>query len=208
MKTRLVVLFLVLIPVVDLLYSCCDCDVETAYFTYSHKALFIKNLDNSGKGAIASDSLELNKNAYGIRFSLEREKNGIAQNLKQANSIFVQPANAFSCLCPPDCIYLPSDSIVSINIFTLKDFDDLHSENSDITEYFRVKHSYATVEEYVANIYYTFEYDIEAFSEMLLEFDLLLMTAPTAGSNQQFKVRVVLSDGRVLEQQTSEIKLL
>jgi hypothetical protein len=137
-----------------------------------------------------------------------REKDVVAC-VKQPNTIFIQSAYAMiDCFCPSEYIFSPTDSIKTINIFTLNDFDNQHSENSDITDYFKVAHSYSSVKNHVANMQFTFEYDIETKFEPELKIDLMLMTVPTANNNQQFKIQVVLSDGRIFEQQTPEIKLL
>jgi len=207
MKKKLIILFFLLVPIVSALFhACCPCDVQTQHKNYSHKALYLKNLDNSGEKAIETELLQLNKNAYGIRIYLEREKVVIART-KKINSIFIQSAYATSCECPPEFLYFPNDSIVSIKIFTINNFDNQHSENSDITAYFRVAGSYSTVESHVANMRYTYEYDFEYWGQEL-KLDFLLMTAPTANNKQQFEIQVTLSDGRILKQQTPEIELL
>jgi hypothetical protein len=198
------------VPVASVLFhACCPCDVETKHENYSHKAIFLKNLDNSGEKAIESESLQLNKNAYGIRLYLEREKVVVAQ-AKPINSIFIQSAYATSCECPPEFLYFPSDSIVSIKIFTVNNFDNQHLENSDVTDCFRVGVS-STIESYVAKMRYTYAidyaYGVEYWVQEL-KLDLLLMTAPTANNKQQFEIQVALSDGRILKQQTLEIELL
>ena len=211
MKKKLIILFFLLVPIANGLFqSCCDCNVETQHENYSHKTMFLKNLDNSGENAIESESLQLNKNTYGIRLYLEREETVIAC-AKRINSIFIQSAYATSCECPPEFLYYPSDSIISIKIFTVNNFDNQHSNNSDITDYFRVAGSYSTVESYVTNMRYTlaseYAYGID-YWEQELKLDLLLMTAPTANNKQQFEIQVALSDGRILKQQTTEIELL
>ena len=65
-RTKLIILFLVLFPIIDMFNSCCDCEVQK-HEKYSHKTLIVKNLDNNGAEPIVSESTELNKNAYGIR---------------------------------------------------------------------------------------------------------------------------------------------
>ena len=207
MKKKLIILFFLLVPIANVFFhSCCPCDVETQRRNYSHKTIFLKNLDNSDEKAIESESLQLNKNAYGIRLYLEREK-VVTACAKRINSIFIQSAYATSCECPPEFLYFPSDSIVSIKIFAVNNFDNQHSENTDITHYFRVAGSFSTVENYVANMNYTYADDFEYWGQEL-ELDLLLMTAPTANNKQQFEIQVTLSDGRILKQQTLEVELL
>jgi hypothetical protein len=169
----------------------------------------LKNLDNSGVQVIETESLQINKNAYGIRLYLTREKYAIART-QRLNSIFIQSAYATSIECPPEYMYSPNDSIVFVKILTINDFDNKHSENSDITDYFRVSHSYSTVENYVANMRYTYgdNLEFEQSRGQEIEIDLLLMTVPTTNNRQQFEVQVALSDGRILKQQTLEIELL
>ena len=204
---KVILLLFLLIPMLDIFYSCCHCDVETEHVSYSHQTLQLKNLDNSGEKAIETESLQINKNAYGIRLYLSREQNATTFT-KQVNSIFFHSAYAFHCGCPPECIYSASDSIISINIFTVRKFDDQHPENSNITNYFR-----PDMENYVANMRYSYEsekpnaFSIEGSIGKLI-IDLLLMTAPTSDDLQQFKIQIVLSDGRILEELTSEIELI
>jgi hypothetical protein len=164
-------------------------------------------LDNSGEQAVETESLQINKNAYGIRLSLARMINTVACS-KQINSIFSQPAYALSCECPPAYIYSARDTVVSIQIFTLNNFDNQHLKNSEITDCFRIAHSFLRLEDHVANMRYTYEYDSEEFFEEKIKIDLLLMTAPTINNAQQFKIKIVLSNRLILEHETPEIELL
>ena len=194
-------------PIANLLFYSCRCNIEQ-FINYSHKALFLKNLDNNGEKAVESESLQFNKNAYGIRLHFQIEEKVVAR-VPQINSIFVQSANATSVeSCP--YVYQAIDSIVSIHVFTINDFDNLRPANSEITAYFKVAQIYLSVEDYVANLTHTqvhrddgwFIYDGK------LEIDLMLMTSPTTNNSHQFKIRVELSDGRIFEEQTTEIELL
>ena len=81
-------------PIIGLFHSCWDCE-PPASASYSHKTLLLKNLDNSKVNAVETENLQINKNAYGIRLYLIREKNIIAR-VKQTNSIFIQSAYATS----------------------------------------------------------------------------------------------------------------
>lgn len=208
MQKRLIILFLLLFPFVNLFHSC-GCDVTTKYESYTHKTLLLENLDNSGAKAVETNASQINKNAYGIRVYLTREKNSVA-SAKQNHFSFIQSVHAMTVYCPPEYIFSPSDSIVSVKIITVNDFDDLHSENSDITQYFRIANSYSTIDKYVANMTFTEESDIEFEASRIrkIEIDLLLMTPPAKTHNHQFIIQVALSDGRTLEQQTSEIELI
>ena len=194
---------------VALFTSCPSCDVTTSNrIKYSHKTLILKNLDNSGEQAIESEALELNKNSYGIRLYLIRERNAIVR-VRQSYSLFFHSTYAFTPrTCLPAYIFSPTDSIISIKVFTLNNFDNQHPENSDITNYFKVAQSYSDVKEHVANMRFTYEYDFETQFEKELKIDLMLMATTTTNNPHHFKIQVALSDGRIFEQQTSEIKLL
>ena len=208
MKKKLIILFFLLVPIANLLFYSCRCDVEQ-HKKYSHKALFLKNLDNSGEKAIVSESLQHNKNAYGIRLNFQIEEKLATVRVKQINSFFIQSAYATSVeSCP--YVYQSVESIVSIKVFTLHNFDNLHTENTDITEYFKVAQTYSSVEDYLSNR--DFQKAIRDYGSFInlgkFEIDLMLMTPPTTNNRQQFKVRVELSDGRIFEEQTTEIELL
>ena len=87
-----------------------------------------------------------------------------------------------------------------------KDFDSNHLANSDISDYFKVykKYSFTSIKDYLKNS------NLVLFDESSLDmtFDLLLMTPPASSKQQKFKVQITLSDGRILEKETSEIKLI
>ena len=216
MKKRLIVLFFLLVPIASALFYSCRCpDIEIQYRYFSHKTLFLRNLDNSGARPVESESLQLNKNAFGIRLVLEREvvystTTPPLNRRKQANSILIQSAYALSFWCPA-FFYSAKDKVESIKIFTMNDFDNQRLANSDITDLFRVARSFSTIENFVANIQYSFDSESESIFERWireLSVDLLLMTPPTASNKHQFEIQVALSDGRVLKSQTTEIELI
>ena len=208
MKKKLILLFFLLVPIANLLLYSCGCDVER-FINYTHKSMSLKNLDNGGKQAVESGFLKFNKNAYGIRLHLQIEEKEVVARAKQINSIFVQSANATS-VEPCPYVYQAIDSIVSMKVFTINDFDNLHTANSEITGYFKVAQAYLSVDNYVSNLTHSQVHrDNGRFTrDGKIEIDLMLMTAPTTSNKHQFKVRVELSDGRVFEEQTAEISLL
>ena len=199
---RLLLLILLLTPIASIFHSCRCPDIEAQYITFSHSELRLRNLDNSGATAIASKSLQINRNAYGIRLFLTREKDIVAR-ARQINSFFIQSAYAVSFECPPEYIFTARDSVVSIKIFAVNNFDDEHFAGSEITSLFRIHPSFSTIERAVASIENTDEHFLR--EELIL--NLLLMFAPTANNLHQFKVQVELSDGRILEQYTTEVEL-
>ena len=199
---RLLLLLLLLTPIASIFHSC-RCYITPQYITFSHSELRLRNLDNSGATAIASESLQINRNAYGIRLFLTREKDIVAR-ARQINSFFIQSAYAVSIDCPPEHIFIARDSVVSIKVFAVNSFDDEHLAGSEITSLFRAHPSFSTIESAVASIENTDEHFLR--EELIL--NLLLMFPPTANNLHQFKVQVELSDGRVLEQYTTEVELL
>lgn len=94
---------------------------------------------------------------------------------------------------------------MSIKVYTLNDFDGTHPAGADLSGNFKVYRNYAfmTMEDYLKYA------DVTLYDERQLDIriDLLLMTAPAITDQHQFKVQMALSDGRVLETETSTIEL-
>ena len=61
MKARIIVLFLLLVPIVSIFYSCCNCDVTTKEVKYSHKALSLKFLEKGRADVFESEALQIDK---------------------------------------------------------------------------------------------------------------------------------------------------
>lgn len=187
---------------VELIVACCDC-IEPTYFNYTNCSITINNLDNSGAEPIVTQSNTISKDAFGIRVVINRNEN--ICKVETNKSLFIQSAYATSCDCPPEFQYLPLDSITSVKIITVNDFNSEHLENTEVSEYFFVYrgHEFYKIDEYVDNIETTL-YD---FENPTLEFDLLLMSPPTIGTEHQFQVTVELSDGRIFNAQTELLEL-
>ena len=205
MKIKVLFFVLVMLPLSEIFYSCCNCTDETVYCTYLYESLYLKNLDNSGRVAIESESVEINKNAYGIRVYLTMIEPLYTKASAGKNSLFISSASAFSCECPSPFIYEPRDRVVSFKIYTLNDFDDNNPMNSDISSYFRDAYSYLDIGLLIDNLNETIEY-INPRRET--QIDLLLMTPPAIlDVKHKFKVQLSFSSGRVLEQET-EVELI
>jgi len=199
MKIKVLFFILVMLPLSEIFYSCCNCNDETVYSTYIYESLYLKNLDNSGRVAIESESVEINKNAYGIRVYLTIVEPVFTKASDAKNSLFVSSASAFSCECPSPFIYEPRDNVVSFKVYTLTDFDENNPMNSDISSYFRDAYSYSDIGLLVNNLNETIEYIIPRRE---IQIDLLLMTPPAIlDVKHKFKVQLSFSGRRVLEQQ-------
>lgn len=204
MKARKILLFLLLPLIAETVISCCHC-LEPVLKRYTNKTLLIDNLDNSNNEPVISTSGSVAKTAYGIRIHLSREKIAC---INRSRSVFIQSAFAYKCDCPPPNQFLPEDSITSIKVFTVNDFDATHSANSDISDYFKVYTAYlftfTTIPDYLRNTSPV----LYSENELEVKLDLLLMTPPSFNNQHRFRVQITLSDGRVLQQETSEIQLV
>jgi hypothetical protein len=204
------VIIILLLPIVaEVVIACCDC-LDPVKKTYSNEAFIINYLDNSGASPVATTAGSVPKDAFGIRLQFQREI--VACHYRMIPTFF-QSAYAFSCDCPPDYQIFPKDSVLSIKIFTQYDFDAGHAADSDISDYFSIyhPHSFTSIDKYLKP-----EIDYDGNSTLVLyrnedlttDLDLLLMTAPSTNTTHQFKVQITLSDGRVFEDETTEIDLI
>jgi len=197
-------LFLVLLfPfIADLAISCCNC-LDTLTHHYSNKTIEVSSLDNSGQEPKEISSGSVFKTAYGIRVQLVREK--IAR-INKSRIVFGQAAYAYDCFCPSPDEFLPNDSITAIRVLTLRNFDTNHPANSDVSSYFKVYRlsSFSTIDDYLKYLKTTFYNE----TELQVAFIMLLMTPPASGGAHQFRVQFILSDGRILEQDTPTINFI
>ncbi len=202
MKAKKVLFFLLLPLLCDLLISCCKCD-DSVTKHYSNDSISLINLDNTGSELIESGAEAIDKDAYGIRINLKLRE--IASS-RLSPGMFITSAYATSCECPPPLEYLPKDSIVSFQVFTINDFDSGHMAGADISAYLKIyfNYNFLPIEESLSRFNSPRYYE-EDFNSRI---DLLLMTAPTLNVLHQFKVQITLSDGRVLEQLTPETELI
>ncbi len=197
-----IAVLLMLAFMLELLNSCCDCPV-TKYMYYSNCSLTVNSLDNSGQNPVLSQNYIIPKEAFGIRILIEQNETG--GEVKSNDFSLMQSASACDCYCPPDSLWLPIDSIISVNVITDYDFDSEHTAGADVSKYFVVyeRGEYTAIDKYIDGLDNTL-YDLEYYG---IVFDLLLMTPPTAGTVHQFDVNIKLSDGRILNAQTQTLEL-
>lgn len=169
---------------------------------YTHKDFEVYNLDNRGAEAIVTHETVVNKHAFGIRLVMDRDEI-VSSRFKNIFPIFSTPLYASDCI--PNG-YVAQDSISSIKIFTIADFDDEHAAGSDVSEYFSISSTstFSVLSEYV-NMHGSDHLYIDQLDGKL---DMLLMTPPTDSGAHQFTVEITLSDERVIEQTTNAIDLL
>lgn len=196
-------LFLLLFPLIaQLVISCCDCP-EPVIRYYTNKSITARHLDNRGAQVEVATSGSIPKKAYGIRLQLTRE---ITACIQKSNSLFISSAYAFGCHCMPALQFWAKDSIKTIKIFTLRDFDNTHFAGADLSDYFQVftANTFTSITDYLKHP----EAVLYTETELTNSTNLLLMTAPSTHTQHQFRLQMTLSDGRVLETETSTIELI
>lgn len=189
MKLKKVAFVLAVIFLIRLITSCCRCN-EPDKMYYLFDDISVHNLDNSGEFADVSMSEHILKNAFGLQVELAIKK---GTNPFVPRSIDFSVANATSC----DCVYeryLPKDTISSLLIFTVNDFDEKHIAGSDVSSCFKVvtPNGFISINEYLK------------FPEMIYEnwipekerIALYLLQPPTIlDEKHSFKVEIGFSNG-------------
>jgi len=210
---RKIVLLLLAPFMIEIATGCCDCDnVAPPMGFYSYKAIQLENLDNRGADPVVSVSGPYLREAYGLRVHLYQDL--IARAATPAG--FFTSAYAFSCRCNDTPSIPQRDSITDVRIITLRDFDASHSAGADISDLFRVHNEVYHDEELLAlNEYitspalnYKSSYSTGNSSSRDITFDILLFGPPPASGLYKFNIQFILSDGRVLEEETPEIELM
>jgi Na+-transporting NADH:ubiquinone oxidoreductase subunit NqrF len=112
--------------------------------------------------------------------------------LNDLQPLFISTTTA----CQPYIENIPLDTIVSIKIKTLKDFDVAHKANDLISDYFNIwaSRELVKIEDFI-NFRYLKSY---GYDENYLTINLRLMTPPKNNLEAQFEIQILLSDGRVL----------
>lgn len=182
-----VFIILFALPLLDVFYACCTCNYETEKKRYINSGFSITNIDNSGETAIESSAENINKKAYGIRLKINRES--LTFHKKHTTQyLFTSSAYAMSCDCPPTISYSPYDTIQSIKIITLQNFNNDKPANTEITEYFKTPRKYLDVSETIDNLNKTFNETLKENEEI----DYLLMEFPS-DENVQHQFRVIIT---------------
>ena len=201
-KTKTLLCFLIIPLCIDMMVACFtpSRNVEGGY--YKDKDFYVNNLDNSGRAAFITTSDSVLKQAYGFRLHLIRDK---VAGISNPHSFFAQSAIADS---PPSYVngYFPEDTIVSVKIFTIYSFDQIHPANAEVSNCFKVykNYSFTPVKDYFSNTRWIYSHA----NDLQLDLDFLLITIPTINTQHQFKIQIKLSDGRTLEQKTTLINLI
>jgi hypothetical protein len=117
--------------------------------------------------------------------------------------------SAYACDCEGD-IYYPKDKVVSIQVFSDKDFDETHPAGSDIAEFFKIRE----LGNYVQNQWQLtlvsfesyFEYPAQTFSgNPHIEIPCVLTATTIEAGEYEFTFVFKLSDERTLEQSMKSV---
>ena len=197
---RKIILVFAFALISQLIAGCVDCNCQpskTIYFT--KKGLLLKNMDASLPQPMVSNAGIITSANYGIQIQFLIEN--LVSRKQQVKWGLMQ--SAYACSCVEDT-FLPKEDILSVEIFSNNDFDSTHPKNTDLSLYFKVKR-YATtipIADYIKSLK-----DLNSLAGNAFYDGVFLQVAPSINKKHKFKVRVALSDGRVLEAETIEVEL-
>lgn len=161
------------------------------------KSIELINIDD----VTYKEANQVNKNAYSIRIKKNIDTSSIlVEEYFTINTPFLNNAYALS-IAPPRLIM--KDSVIAINVISLKKFDEAHLAESDITLYFGVGALKQSLIE--NNIINYFNYNTIPLN--LEVFDMKLITPPSEKGMHQFKVVITLKNGKKMEAITKEVEL-
>ncbi len=195
------VFFVFLIAIVSqTIAGCVDCNcgpIKKIYFT--RKGLSLKNMNSSLPQPMVTDTGIIASANYGIQVRLQIEH--LTVRKQQINWGLIQTAQA--CKCAGDD-FIPKEDIASVEIFSTNDFDATHPKNTDLSLYFKVRNYKVTtpIAEHIKRLK-----DSNYIARSAFYDGVFLQTGPTASKKHKFTIRITLSDGRILEAETSEVEL-
>lgn len=201
------VLIGVLYYLLVLVNACCHCEPTRNRF-FTTEGINGRNIEFKFVGDTifeyhtpSKDSFE--KMKYGIQIQFDT-KESVRTNF-QFNGLI---PSAYACKCEPEK-YFAKDTLKSIRIFTLRNFNSSHPEGSEISEYFKFlkqattpgRISKISIEESIAQMATsTFTpYD---------NYQFYLDNIPdTPHSKMEFEIVTEFSNGKILKDTTSQITL-
>ncbi len=202
-KVGIIFSFLAMIAMVEIIQSCCKCSDDQEEINYSLCEVEVENIDNSGFEVNIDPSDPIPKEAYGIRISTNY-KEGVCKKDEGFN-VLLNSAHAFSCYCPPELVYNPTDSITSIEILADQQFDNSHPAMSDISDYFKVfeEDDYLDIQNYSSALYPQQPYSFHDSDTL----DVLLLTPPVNPGTYQFEVHLNFESGNKIISQCQPVTL-
>lgn len=198
MKLARILCWLLFPLAIGVVQSCCYCEGGVEYkFAVTSTAVY--NLDNSGMEPKITDADTIGKSAYGIELKLATAK--ITKADVHPFSL-INSASAMKCVCY-SFNGTSKDSVVSIQIFTVNDFDPSHKAGADVTDIF---YSDGKNPMPAGGIYNQPLYS-GAFKPDAIVYKFMLMHIPTNPSCQ-FRVVLNLGNQTVMDLLTKPVTLL
>ena len=185
---RIIGILLFLLVVSLIMERCCKCSNPKS-IEYSILSFSFKQYDGL---SVIPEYVECRKD-FGIWFIFETEKKVIA-NCKPVIFLIMQSAYAV-CECIEDTYY-PKDKIISIQVFSDKDFGETHPSGTDISEFFKIL---VGIHGGLISFESYFERPTDDW-RVLSDFVCVITTTPIKAGEYEFTFVVSLSDGRTLEQ--------
>lgn len=191
---------LVLALGVQVISGCVDCACGPSQtFVTTIKNLSASNIDSKLPEPMITNATVIKAANYGFKIQLISDK--VANKNKRVNWGFIQ--TAYACSCVED-MYKPKESVLTLEVFSNNDFDNSRPRNIDLSAYFKVKvgNSLYNIPEYLNYINKSSQpfYDPSYWAAFL-------QTAPSISKMHKFRIKMTLSDGRVLETETAEVHL-
>jgi hypothetical protein len=211
-RFKKIIILLALPFVMEIVIACCGCSPDRSGM-YSHISITLNHLENKEERPRVTRQEQIAKNAYGIYVEFYRQ---LFSYTPSAPSGLITNAQALHCeSCNTNVRIFPKDSIEAIQIFTVNPFREDLQEGAEITHLFRVldQHTVKTIEGFIqSDDTYAdtgrSKWVVTDMDDLRYGIFLLLMEAPTHSSPHQFRIEITLSDGRVIEEETSSIELI
>ncbi len=186
----------------QLISGCVDCNcgpIKDFYLTAFDVSA--KNIDVTLPQPIKTDTNVIASANYGIQ--IEIKKRQFVLRKRQINWGLIQTAQACDCAYN----FMDKEDILSLEIFSTNDFDASHPKNTDLSLYFKVKKNQTlmSIADYIKS-----HNNLPSSSSpgpFIFFNGFRLQVAPSNSRKHKFKVRVTLSDGRILETETTEVEL-
>lgn len=203
MKPIARILCCLLLPLmIGTVQACCNC-ADEIYYQFIVNKVEVANLDNTGIAPVPVQGDTVNKKAYCLGITMSTTK--VALQKSAAPNFFIQTASAqVDCFCGGGFYGRMADILMSVNIYTVNDFDSTHPAGSQINAYFFGDGRYPLVANGLFN-QPLYSYD---FASPSFVYNYMLMHEPQYSSLCQFKVEIDFSDNRKYELVTKPINLL
>ncbi|MCL2073042.1 MAG: DUF5034 domain-containing protein [Marinilabiliaceae bacterium] len=215
MKILKVIVILLVLLIADLIVSSCIRCPETFSFEYSFTSLVLHPIDNEEIMSImgcnvgdADANPHIFRKDFGITIEFKTSVTKLAQH-KQVSSFIVQTAYALDC---EEDKYYAKENIVSIGVFSDKDFGETHPAGTNIADFFQIREYFGNIDEFGPfpwlvsfDDYFNRpqqEYDYVSFNH---SYTCLITATDVETGEYEFNFVVKLSDDRILEQSITAI---